>query len=283
MSQPAERLVDQAKTVASPPLVYDRLVQVINHPRSGSVDIARVIGEDQGLTSRLLRVVNSAFFSFPRPIGNITQAVTVVGTSQIRDLALATSVMSMFDGMPEGTVDLKGFWHHSLGCGVTARAIASLRGEDNVERFFVAGLLHDIGQLIILMHAGAQESRAIALARESGRELCECEVEVLGCDHTRVGERLLERWHFPGSFREAIAYHHSPLLAPCYPVEAAVVHVAEVTAEAFRWGQSGEPRVPRFDPGALDVIGLQAAQVPHLIEEAERRLEGALHFMGAAA
>jgi HD-like signal output (HDOD) protein len=276
-------MVEGAVTVASPPLVYDRLVQVINHPRSGSVDIANVIGEDQGLTGRLLKVVNSAFFSFPRPVDSVAQAVTVVGTSQIRDLALATSVMSMFDGVPEELVNLESFWYHSLACGVTARTIAARRGEDNVERFFVSGILHDIGHLVIYMRAGDEAHASLTLARESGRPLHECEREVLGCDHAQVGHALLEKWNFPGAFREAVAYHHNPSQASRYPVEASAVHIAEVTAHALEWGRSGERFVPPFDPAAWDTLALEADLLPLLLGETERQLEAAVHFMGAAA
>lgn len=283
MSTCAARLVDGAQTIASPPLVYDRLVQVINHPRSGSADIARVIGEDQGLTGRLLKVVNSAFFGFPRPVESVAQAVTVVGTSQIRDLALATSVMSMFRGLPPDLVDVESFWYHSLACGVTARAIAAHRREDNVERFFVAGLLHDIGHLITYMQAGEEARRALELAQSTGRPLTECEREVIGCDHAHVGRVLLEKWNFPGAFREAVDFHHTPRLASRYPAETAAVHVAELTAHAMRWGRSGELRVPPFDPSAWATLALDPELFPLIIDEAERQLGAAVHFMGAAA
>ena len=183
----AKAIVSRVETVASPPLVYERLVEVINHPRSGSADIARVIGEDQGLTGRLLRVVNSALFAFPRPVETVAQAVTVVGTSQIRDLALATSVTTLFDGVPGDLVDAESFWFHSLACGMTARAIAAHRGEDNVERFFVAGLLHDIGHMVTYMSAGDLAREALDRARTTGLPLHECEREVMGCDHGQVG------------------------------------------------------------------------------------------------
>ena len=283
MSTCAARLVENAVTVASPPMVYERLVQVINHPRSGSADIARVIAEDQGLTGRLLKVVNSAFFSFPRPVESVAQAVTVVGTSQIRDLALATSVMSMFSGLPRDLVDLESFWYHSLACGMMARAIAAQRREDNVERFFVAGLLHDIGHLITYMHAGDDARRALDLASSSGRPLADCEREVLGCDHAMVGKVLLDRWNFPGAFREAVGFHHTPRLASRYPVETAATHIAEVTAHALGWGRSGERRVPPFDAAAWTTLGLDAQIFPLLVDEAERQLEASVHFMAAAA
>lgn len=281
MTSAAQRLVEGAVRVASPPLVYNRLVEVINHPRAGSADIARVISEDQGLTGRLLKVVNSAFYSFPRPIETVVSAVTVVGTSQIRDLALATSVMSLFEGVPRDLVDLESFWYHSLACGIMARTIAAQRAEDNIERFFVAGLLHDIGHLVIYMRAGAAAKEAIELARTTQRPLYQCEREVLSCDHAQVGEALLTQWNFPGAFREAVAHHHRPRLAGRFPVEAAAAHVAEIAAHALSWGRSGEPKVPPFDAAGWDVLGLDDDVIPRVVDETERQLGAAVHFMGA--
>jgi HD-like signal output (HDOD) protein len=279
----AQTLVEGAVSVASPPMIYERLVRVINDPRSGSADVARVIGEDQGLTARLLRTVNSAFYSFPRPIDSVTQAVTVVGTRQVRDLALATSVMSMFDDVPAELIDMQSFWHHSLACGTIARVIAGHRREDNVERYFVAGLLHDIGRLIIFLRAGTQAAEAIGRARETGQALFLCEAEVLGCDHAQVGDALLDKWNFRGAFREAVLYHHRPRSATKFPAETAAVHVADVVANALVWGRSGELHVPPFDPQAWESLGIDPQLVPMLIDEAERQLDAALHLLGGDA
>jgi HD-like signal output (HDOD) protein len=279
----AQALVNGAVSVASPPLIYERLVQVINDPRSGSADVARVIGEDQGLTARLLRTVNSAFYSFPRPIDSVTQAVTIVGTQQVRDLALATSVMTMFDDVPADLIDMQSFWHHSLATGTIARVIAGYRREDNVERYFVAGLLHDIGRLIIFQRAGSQARETIERARETGEPLYVCEAAILGCDHAQVGDALLAKWNFRGAFREATLHHHRPGLASKYPAETAAVHIADVVSNALSWGRSGEVRVPPFDAQAWDTLGIDTGMANILIEEAERQIDAAMHLLGGDA
>lgn len=275
--RPAD-LVAGATTIASPPQIYERLMTVINHPRSGSADIAAVIAEDQGLTARLLKIVNSAFFSFPRRIETVTTAVTIVGTGQIRDLALATSVMTLFQDVPADLVDMESFWFHSLACGTVARVMASHRRENNVERFFVSGLLHDIGRLIIYMEAGNAARDAIERCRVTGEPLHACESEVFGFEHAQVGGALLGQWAFPASFREAVAYHHRPRRASRFPVETAAVHVADVIANAMRWGCSGEPRVPPLDPDAWSRLGIDVGLLPIILEDAERQLEAAVHF-----
>lgn len=282
MNPRAEALARSAAHLASPPLVYDRLNQVLAHPHCGSADIARVISEDPGLTSRLLRLVNSGFFGFSQPIESVAKAVTVVGTAQIRDLALATSVISAFDQLPREVIDLEAFWLHSLACGVTARVIASRKGADNVERFFVAGLLHEIGHLVIV--AGAREqARAVAeRVAATGAPWIECEQAVMGTDHTEVGGALMIAWNLPESLQQAVTWHHDPFRGGRYIGEASAVHVAEVMAHGLGWGRCGDGLVPTFRPEAWERIGLDAEELPALIDDVEGQLESALHLMGAA-
>ncbi len=275
----ARQLVEDAGHIASPPVIYQRLVEVINHPRSGAADIAAVIGEDQGLTTRLLKVVNSAFFSLPWKVDTVTAAVRVVGTQQIRDLAVATSVVSLFTDVPEDLLDMESFWHHSLACGVGARVLASHRGADNVERFFVAGLLHDLGRLVLLLSAGPEMREALLMAQEGGTPLLECERATVGTDHAHVGGVLLTQWDFPPALREAVRLHHQPRLARQFPVETAAVHLADVMANAMAWGRSGEARIPDFEPCAWNSLGLDHALIPLILEDAERQIEAAVHLV----
>ena len=127
--------------IPSLPMIFTRIDEAVNNPRSSLADIGRIISEDSSLTARLLKIVNSAFYSFPSKIETISRAVTVVGTQQLRDLALATSVMKLFQGIPPDLINMEAFWKHSIACGVAARVLAAHKREANIERFFVAGIL----------------------------------------------------------------------------------------------------------------------------------------------
>ncbi|MEZ4414422.1 MAG: HDOD domain-containing protein [Gemmatimonadota bacterium] len=279
-----QELLKNATNLASPPIIYQRLVAVINHPRSGAADVARVLSEDTGLTARLLRLVNSALFSFPQRIGTVTHAVRVVGTAQVRDLALATSIMTAFKNVPADLVDMDSFWRHSLACGIAARVLASHRREFNVERFFVAGMLHDLGRLVIFQEKGQEAREAIERAAASGDALHRTERDVLGFDHAQVGGALMSQWNFPGAFQEAVAFHHRPAQASRFPVETAVVHIADLMANALSFGSSGTHDVPELVASAWDTLGVDAAMVPTMLEEIERQFADAAHIqLGMAA
>ncbi len=150
MRRPNE-LVQSAMRLASLPSIYLRLTEVTTDGRSTSTDVARVIQEDPSLSARLLRLVNSAFYGFPSRVDTITQAINLVGTNQVMELALASSVLRAFEGIPRDRVDMDGFWRHSIGTAIAARAIALRRRVASAERYFVAGLLHDVGRLVLFL------------------------------------------------------------------------------------------------------------------------------------
>ena len=280
--RPSE-LVEGSVKLSSPPLIYERLMEVINHPRGGAADVAYVIREDTALTARLLKVVNSAFFSFPRRIDTVSQAVTVVGTTQVRDLALATSVVALFKDIPPDLMDMDGFWKHSLACGVAARVLASLRREGNVERYFVTGILHDVGKLVLCLRAPEEFRDVLEGARGNDRLLHEMERQALGFDHAQVGEALLDLWNMPANLREAVRFHHQPRRAERFPLEAAAVHVADVVANALGMGNGGEDLVPDLVPQAWDQLGLHPDLMGPAVEDLEQQFQAAVHLLGLEA
>jgi putative nucleotidyltransferase with HDIG domain len=275
----ASDLLKGVVSVASLPGIYLRLSAVVSDPRSSAADVGHVIAEDPGLTARLLRLVNSAMYGFPSKIETVSHAISIVGTAQLQDLALATSVIRLFASVPESLVTMESFWRHSVACGVTARVIASRRREANVERYFVAGLLHDIGRPIMYMQIPAEARQAVLHARETGEPLFRVEHALLGFDHAHVGQALLDLWKLPASLRESVANHHYPDRSQRFPAETAIVHVADLIANSLNLGSSGEAGVPPLDARAWDLLGLPTTSIDDVLEEAERHYEAAVHVI----
>jgi HD-like signal output (HDOD) protein len=245
------KLIEDAPAVASLPSVYHRLTEVMNDPYSSAADFGKIVAEDSGLTIRLLRLVNSAFYSMPSRVESVTQALAVVGLEQLHDLVLATSVLTMFRDVPPELVDMESFWRHSLATGVACRVMAGQRRMANVERLFVGGLLHDVGRLLIYIGNPDGARTALERCNETNELLYDVERETMGYDHATVGRLLLSAWNLPGSLQEPIGYHHDPKKAKRFPIEAAMIHVADITAHALQMGTSGERFVPPLSGAAL--------------------------------
>ncbi len=268
-----EELIRRAPDLGSPPAVYQRLVEVLDHPRSGSHEVAAVIGQDTSLTARLLRLANSAYFAFDRPVDSVHQAVSMIGATHVRDIALATSVTSVFRQVPADLINLDEFWRHSLAVGIGARMLAGMRREPNVERFFVGGMLHDVGRLVFYTQAPNDARIVLRHAKNHECLLYEAEMELAGCDHGTIGGALMERWNMPASLVESVALHHRPAEAKAYPVETCTIHLADLIANALKLGRSGERMVPPRWIGMWDALSLDPAALPDLMSSMEEEFE----------
>jgi HD-like signal output (HDOD) protein len=277
MVRSPEDLLKSSLEVSSLPMIYYRVNEAINHPNASMADIGKIISDDPGLTVRLLRLVNSAFYGFPNKIGTITQALVIIGTKQLCDLALATSIVSLFSGIPKEFVSMESFWRHSIACGIAAKTIATFRREANIERFLTAGMVHDIGRFIIYKKMGDQAREALLRCKSDGGLLFLAEREMIGFDHASLGGLLLKTWRLPPSLEETVMFHHKPQEARLYPVQTAVIHVADVIVNALQWGSSGEHHVPPLDEKAWEILGLSTDILVPTIHHLKQQLNDVIH------
>ena len=274
-------LIKENLQLATLPDIYHRIEETVNDPTSSFDAMARIIEQDAALTVQILKVANSSLYAFPYKIQSVSRAISIIGTQQLRDLVLAATVIRFFNQVPVGTVNMEGFWRHSIACAIICRAIATFRREPNVERFYVSGLLHDVGRLVMFMHLEEQVTPLLRRRDESGDLLFRVEHELLGFDHAGLGGSLLAAWQLPPVFEEAVRCHHTPTEAVNYPIECAVVHVADSIANALRMGTSGERYVPPIDPGAWSRLALPESALDQIIEYTEQHYQQAVDvFLG---
>jgi putative nucleotidyltransferase with HDIG domain len=261
------KLVQGVGDLVSLPDVFVRINQMLESPDSNLTEIANAVSQDPSFTLRLLRVANSSFYSFSATIDTVPKAVSVIGTSQVRNLALATAVAHAFSGMPNNLVSMENFWHHSLYCALIARGLARQARKCDADAVFTAGLLHDIGELVIFYRMPEQAKAVLQLVLDSGDALpvYQAERQAIGFDHAQVGGELARQWHLPPLLEECIACHHDIRAAQRYPVEAAMVHIANTLALMAEVRTFESSDVPAIDPHAWDLCGLQPEEV---IEEA---------------
>lgn len=258
-------------TLACLPEIFHEIVEVAKSPKASAAHIAFVIGKDPSLSSRLLRLVNSAFYGFENRVDTLNRAVAIVGTVQISNLALGVTVTSVFRGIPPAFVDMQAFWEHSIAVGVISRLLGVHLQIPIRERLFVAGLLHDLGHLIIYKNYVEQAQALRRLAMSSAHPLTTLEREAWGFTHADLGSLLLQKWNIPQPIQDAAALHHSPLQSSAAE-EAKLVHLADVIAYSLGFGHTGLRRVPPLCLQTWDYIGLPASALSLVAAQAENQL-----------
>ncbi len=272
-----KNLIEQSPQISSLPTIFYRINEAVEDPECSFVEIGEIISGDPSLSARLLRIVNSSFFGFPSKIETITHAVTIVGMAQLNDLALATTVVNQFRGIPENLISMKKFWFHSVATGLAARIIAVYRREPNADRFYLMGMLHDLGRLILLLNVPEKMQKVVSLY-ENGGLLHDAENAIMGADHAAVGGMLLKVWKLPEMLQEAVAFHHIPGQSPCYPAAASIVHVAYIIAHGMELGTCGESHVPPLNSKAWEILDLPTSLLSSIVEQVDRQTSEAVEM-----
>lgn len=274
MTISASDLVHDISGLITLPDVYLRINRIVDDPDSMIEDIAKAISQDPSFTVRLLKIANSALYSFPSSVNTVSRAVTIIGTSQIRNLALSMSVAKSFDGLPNDLVSMENFWKHSLLCALSARILARQAGRCDPEALFTAGLLHDIGELIIFNKLPGPAKEALILVLDSVDELPvnEAEHQIIGFDHADVGGELARQWKLPPLLEECIAHHHHIENAKRYPRETALTHIANVFAQMAELDTLDPSDVPPIDPLAWEITGLTEESMEPSVREAQAEI-----------
>jgi len=263
-------IVNQEVDLASLPNIFFQISESLKNPRSSAAYVAEVISKDVALSAKLLKMVNSPFYGFPSKIDTLSRAVTIVGTNQLTNLALGVSVIAAFDDIPEEFFTLKEFWFHSVSCGIVARLLASKAGLQGDEKFFVAGLLHDIGRLVMLKNHPQASTDVLRPAKVGRRALIDVERTVWGCTHADIGGRMLKAWRLPAFLEVLIHHHHDPMNASM-PAEAAVIHLADFISHSLGVGASGASLVPELNTNAWNLLKISPEDLSTICRQAERQ------------
>ncbi len=269
-----KELVSEVSDLVSLPEVCMRVTEMIDDPNSTAESVGKVISQDPALTAKLLKIANSSFYGFSAEIATVSKAVAVLGTKQVRDLVLATSVSKAFEGIDNELVTMKNFWKHSIFCGLTARIIAYESRKAKGESVFIAGLLHDIGQLIMFSKLPELSKEALMLSVEGPQELAlnKAEQQVFGFDHTQVGAELIRRWKLPVSIQECVEFHHDPTKAKEYPGETAIIHLANSLACMAELETFDEGEMQRIDPAIWQILGLDGEIMHPVVSGAQAQI-----------
>lgn len=264
---PLDVLVSQLDDLPSLPAVVMEVLSCIDADDVDISTLAKKVSHDQALTAKTLRLANSSTYGLQVKVTTIQQAITFLGFQTTRNLITAAAVTGCFaQGACQGFDD-KAFWRHSIATAVCARVLAR-RMRFNQDYAFTAGLLHDIGRLVLVTLYPAEYAEVLLRARADDCELVLAEQAVMGIDHVQAGQLLAEHWKFSDTIRQALAYHHAPdtrgagFLATIIHVSNAIVHGLDMVNDA-------DELVPRVSPVAWEAMGLSTEAYVHVFRETE--------------
>jgi putative nucleotidyltransferase with HDIG domain len=277
MTITTQQLIDDAEQLVSLPEACIRLNELVADPRCSTEEIGRVINQDVALTARILRIANSPMYGLATQVDTISRAVMMLGTEPIRNLALATTAVKTFSGIPNTLISMDQFWEHSIYCALCARTLAMDCLKQQREAVFVGGLLHDIGRLL-MYHQEPELSRQALESRQHSTEPWEhqdAERAVFGFDHAELGGELAKRWGLPNNLYECIAFHHAPAQARTHPVEVAIVHIANSLASLAQQDTLEPDQAPAIQPLAWELTGLDTNIIEAIVASAQAQIGSA--------
>jgi HD-like signal output (HDOD) protein/CheY-like chemotaxis protein len=257
-SETLRRLVAKMDRLPSLPMLYSAIVEKCQDPESGLEDIARIVASDLGMTAKILKLVNSAFFGLGRPIADVQEAVAYLGIETIKALVLTLHAFSQFEDSAAGSFSFPELWRHSTEIAAAAKAIAQFEEADRklMDEAFVSGMLHDTGKLVLAFNFPESYEASRRAAHAQGLPILAAEREAFGASHAEVGGYLLGLWGLPVGVVEAIALHHTPQLSTAGefgPLTA--VHVANCLAREMQPESSLSGR-PELDLVYLETLEL---------------------------
>jgi len=269
-------LVKGVLGLVSLPDVCIRISEMVDSQYCSASDIGKVISKDAALTLRLLRIVNSAFYQFPSKIETVSRAITIVGNRELRDLVLAASVAGVFEKISSDLIDLDAFWRHGIYCGIVSRIIATRCRVLHSERLFVAGLMHDVGRLIIAYKMPEECHQVLRLMTLKECTLRDAEQQVMGFDHAQVGAALMAAWSLPESHQMAALYHHDPLQADEFKLESNILYLANIIADIAESGAHDENELEQVPTEVWNTTNVASTDVESILLEARDQFIDAL-------
>lgn len=265
--RPLESYLDD---LPSPPTLIKKLQAHLSDEDVSAHVLARLIETDQGLSARLLRVVNSPFYGFSRDICSIEEAITLVGVNTVKQLSVATATLQAF-GDTHASFDINGFWLHSFAVAVLAKQLISKKGRSHRDQVFIGGLLHDIGRLALVK---IDAPMFLTFRKETADQpvTLDEEREYFGVDHQALGGALARRWNLPAPIRGLIENHHRPDPKSNQALQLAAVNNADMICHALSIGFSGTTFVTDFFPASWKLLEIDNEELRLIVQQALHNL-----------
>lgn len=256
-------IVKKVSAIASLPEVTTKILAIIEDPRSTPAQLHAIISHDPALVTRILKVVNSAFYGLPGQIASVERAIVLLGLSAVKNLALAAGLGKLFKGVKlcDGFT-ARDLWTHCISVAVTARDLAKQMKVPLADEAFLAGIIHDVGVLIALQHKAEDVRQVCEQAKTGTTPFFELERQIMGMDHQQLGAALCEHWKFPRSCQLVAGYHHRPwILGDQSRLLVSLVYAADTLCCTAASGFNLTAMSQQLEEARLDEVGLEAPMI----------------------
>lgn len=272
-------IVEDIKELPTLPQVAVTLMDLLDDPNTGAPQINRVMARDPALASKILRLVNSAYYGLSNKVSSLNQGIVILGFKTVKSIALSASVMGLFKGPSEKRLfDRGAFWKHSIACACVARLVARKQKGVDPESAFSGGLLHDIGKLVLDHYVPTDLEAIVELAQKDKSSFSAAERQVLDTDHAEIGRWVAEKWGLPKDLTCAIAYHHNLEGAPDKGI-VAVVQFADFLARLKGISASGSCDTPEIPKEVWAQLSVDKSDLPELVSTINEEIAAASSWL----
>ncbi len=261
--------------------VIHKVNEVANNIRSSAQDLTDVIQFDPVLTAKVIRMVNSAYFGLPQEVKSLKQAVVMLGINTIKNVALTSAFLGKSYLKGSTVLDGEDFWKHSLGVAVASKMIAKRLGveEKFLEEYFISGLIHDIGKILINNFFPDEMKKVLEISLQKNIIITEIEKSVLGLSHEEIGIAIGKKWKFENNLLFAVGRHHRPAMTGQSAIFSMVTAVADTFVKILKVGFSGNHRVHPIPEEVWSVLGLNEENVFEALADINKEIEKARLFL----
>ncbi len=273
----AREIVSGIEDLPTLPEVVIGITQLVDDPDATAEDIYRIVSTDPSLSATMLKLVNSAFYGMSRSVTSLEQAIRILGFVTVRNIALAAFVFDAFV-VGKGQFDYKGFWMHSIGSAAAGKILAQrLRIKESGE-YFVYGLLHDLGVVVMMQYLSENMSRVIGLVEE-GKTLDQAENKVMNCTHRDIGAALAGMWDFPPSLVATMRYHGLDEIPGEFEREVALTTCGSTIAAALEIGETARRRVSAVPETVWKIAGIEPEDIGAIMDDVLHEMDNSRSFV----
>lgn len=244
------------------PTVFLNVMRIMRDPNTPIKEIAQVAECDPAISMKILKLINSSFYGLARTIDSVQQAIVLLGANTLKNVVISISIFKAMGGKGEESLfDREAFWQHSIGCGLIARYIGNRLGMERDEQGFIAGVIHDIGKVVLDKYFHEELTSIIRLGRRNSIPFHQAEREVIGTTHAEIGAFLAANWKLPDNLVNVIAKHHQ-LDARCdHAVLTALVQLSDMLAHKYKVGSGGDDLLPEIDPKVWQILNVRQSEL----------------------